>query len=301
MAVLPDPANPRWLLEHQRSVYSQYGEDGVIEAALSQLPDRTRWCVEFGAWDGIRLSNSRNLIEHAGYSAVLIEANASRFTRLKANYAANPKVHPLRAMVGFTSRDGLDALLAPLPIPADFDLLSIDIDGNDYHVWKAVERLRPRLVLIEINPTVATGVRFVQPPDPAVSQGSGVSSLVELGRAKGYALICVLPHNALFVRDEYFQAFQIADNSVSALRADESYVTHMVVGFDGRAVFLGNQRLLWHSLPLPTNAMQPLPRVLRRFPPSYNIAQTALHLALRFAHDPAETLRAIRSRLRSPR
>ncbi len=64
-----------WLLNHRSNVHSQAGEDGIIEKILELLPVRDHWCVEFGAWDGVFLSNTRRLIEHAGYSAVLIEGS----------------------------------------------------------------------------------------------------------------------------------------------------------------------------------------------------------------------------------
>lgn len=56
--------SPTWLLEHKKDVYSQTGEDGIIETILSTIGDRDGWCVEFGAWDGQYLSNTRNLIEN---------------------------------------------------------------------------------------------------------------------------------------------------------------------------------------------------------------------------------------------
>ncbi len=58
-----------WLLEFKDNNYSQTGEDGVIKKILEILPENDNWCVEFGAWDGIFLSNVKNLIEHASYSA----------------------------------------------------------------------------------------------------------------------------------------------------------------------------------------------------------------------------------------
>src|SRR5262245_5232739 len=90
-----------WLLSHQQNVYSQAGEDGIIEQILRVLPVTDKWCVEFGAWDGLHLSNARNLIETAGYSAVLIEASAAKFAELQRNYASRKQVIPVNALVGF--------------------------------------------------------------------------------------------------------------------------------------------------------------------------------------------------------
>jgi hypothetical protein len=274
----PASKSPDWLLEFRADVFSQNGEDGVLQQALAVLPAAglDRWCVEFGAWDGVHLSNSRNLILNHGYRAVLIEGDARKFRELQANYAGSQGVIPVHGLVGFGAADGLDAMLADTEVPEDFDVLSIDIDGNDYHVWKAMRRLRPKLVCIEFNQTIHTDVDFVQPADPNVSQGSSLSALVRLGREKGYELICVLPWNAVFVRAEYFHRFHIADNSPYTLRKDTQYVTYLSCGFDGEIFLHGCQQMPWHGTRLDASRMQQLPRWLHRYPGRYNTLQRIL-------------------------
>lgn len=273
-----------WLAQHQADIYSQSGEDGVTRKILELLPDRDHWCVEFGAWDGLHLSNSRNLIEHSGYSAVLIEGSRAKYEELVRNYASRSNVHGVNAFVGFTSADGLDTILRNTPIPKDFDFLSIDIDGNDYHVWKATTEYRPKLVCIEFNPTIATEVNFVQTATPDACHGASLAALTELGKAKGYELIAVLEWNAFFVRAEYFPLFRITDNSPASLRRNTERVTHIFVGFDGSVFLRGGRQLLWHSMPLSESRVQHLPSWLRRHPNDYNLLQrAALHLYRWFA------------------
>jgi hypothetical protein len=261
---------PTWLLEHARNVHSQRGEDGVIEKILETLPERDGWCVEFGAWDGLHLSNTRNLIVNKGYSAVLVEADPARFLQLQTNYADRPAVIAKQAFVGFTAADGLDALCGDTPLPTGFDLLSIDIDGNDYHVWKAIVRYRPKVVVIEFNQTIPTPVSFVQPADPAVSQGSSLLAFVELAKEKGYELVCVLEHNAFFVRGEHLPLFDLATNAPEVLRTNTKDVTHFFTGYDGTVFLRGGARLPWHKLHILENGLQVLPAVLRAFPESYS-------------------------------
>jgi hypothetical protein len=170
------PTNDKWLLDHAANVYSQAGEDGVLAKILDVLGDGNKWCVEFGAWDGKYLSNTYNLVEKRGFSAVMIEGSAKRHRDLVASFKDNPRIVPVHAFVGFTPADGLDAILARTSIPREFDVLSIDIDGNDYHVWKAVTAYRPRIVVIEYNPTVPTAVDFVQPADMSINQGTSLSA-----------------------------------------------------------------------------------------------------------------------------
>lgn len=68
-------AKPEWLLDYASNIYSQTGEGGVIAKILAMLPETDHWCVEFGAWDGLFLSNVRRLIEENDYSAILIEGD----------------------------------------------------------------------------------------------------------------------------------------------------------------------------------------------------------------------------------
>lgn len=267
---------PTWLLAHCRNVHSQTGEDGIIEKILEILPERDAWCVEFGAWNGIHLTNTRHLILEKGYSAVMIEADASRFRELQQNYADRRNVITQNAFVGFTEADGLDALCRETPLPVAFDLLSIDIDGNDYHVWKAIVHYKPKVVVIEFNPTIPTPVRFVQPADPSLNQGSSLLSLVELGREKGYELVSVVEHNAFFVRSEYFPLFDLSTNSPEVLRTSAKDVTYIFSGFDGTVFLQGGCRLPWHRIPLNAVRFQLLPAYLRRYTGNYSRFQTWL-------------------------
>jgi hypothetical protein len=264
------PKRPTWLLDFRRDVYSQTGEDGIIEAILRTLPDNDRWCVEVGAWDGVYLSNTRHLIESSGYAAVLIEGDAAKFAALERNCAAYERVICRHAYVGFSPIESLDTLLATCAIPADFDLLSIDVDGNDFHIWKAMTTYRPKVVVVEFNPTIPTEVRFAQPADPALNLGSSLTALVELGEAKGYRLVAVLHYNAFFVDARYYPLFEIDDNRPQTLRTDLSSITYIFSGFDGTLFLDGHRRLPWHGIPLRESRIQHLPKRLRRYPPRYD-------------------------------
>ena len=285
------------LTEYARDVFSQSGEDGVIEKILATLPAQNKWCVEFGAWDGKHLSNTRNLIENANYSAVLIEADKIKFAELQNNYSANPNVIPMNAFVGFSPDNNLDTLLAQTPAPLDFDFLSIDIDGNDYHVWKACARYRPKLVCIEFNPTIPTEVHFVQDSDPLVKHGSSLRALVELGQAKQYELVAVSPVNAFFVDAQYFARLDIADNRAETLRSDTRYVTFLFSGYDGTVFLAGHSALPWHVFPLNPAKMQSLPRLLRKFPDDYNSVERWAFRQYRQFISPGEFWQRVRKRL----
>lgn len=267
-----DAGGDGWLAECAATVHSQFGEDGILAAVLATLPQRDGWCVEFGAWDGKHLSNTYRLIDEAGYSAVLIEADAKKFADLCRNFAAWDRVKPVNAYVGWDRASGLDAVL-PESVPRDFDLLSIDIDGNDYHVWEAVEVYRPKVVIIEFNPTIATEVEFVQDRHPGVNQGASLLSITEMAKAKGYELVATTLANGVFVDRCFFSAFGIADNSPANLRRDLSQITHLFCGFDGQVFLRGNRTLPWHRMRYDEKRMQHLPAWCRRHPARYGRLQ----------------------------
>lgn len=261
--------SPTWLMEFRSDVFSQTGEDGVIAKILSVVSENDKWCVECGAWDGIHLSNTRNLIERHNYAAVLIEGNQKKFRELQKNCAGNGKVIAINKVVGFSEMDNLDRILGTTSIPIGFDLLSLDVDGNDIHIWKAMSVYRPKVVCIEFNPTIPTEVRFVQPPDPGINQGCSLTALVELAKGKGYELVAVLPWNAFFVRAEYFPQFSLSDNNPAVLRTDLSYITYIFSGYDGRLFLDGYRKLPWHGKELREPRIQHLPRFLQKYPSMY--------------------------------
>ena len=259
----------QWLHDFTKNVTSQYGEDGIVEKVLETVTDNDNWCVEFGAWDGKLFSNTYNLINNKDYLAVLIEADSRKFRDLLKTYKKNSRVISLNAFVGFEKENGLDAILEPTGIPVNFDFLSIDIDGNDYHVWEAVQNYKPKVVVIEYNPTISNKVNFVQEPDIGINQGSSLLATDKLAKRKGYELVAVTKTNAIFVDSKYFVLFGIKNNHVDVMRTNESSVTYIFNGFDGTVFIRGYGKLAWHGIPYRESKIQPLPKWLRGYPKNY--------------------------------
>lgn len=266
------------LSEYAKNYFSQNGEDGIIEKILELLPSTDKWCVEFGAWDGEFLSNVRYLVTEKQYHAVFIEADSKRYETLKDNYVDNPNVSCINAFVGFGEDDGLDGILQSTACPKNFDFLSIDIDGNDYHVWKTIKLFRPKVVCVEYNPMIPSDVDYVQLPDPLKQVGSGIKAFVRLGQEKGYELVGVTHTNCFFVTQELFGYFDIADNSIATLRENDAPDVRVFSAYSGELIYTRDVFLPWHGLVYKRNEMQVLPRVLRRYAWSYNFIQKGLFL-----------------------
>jgi hypothetical protein len=254
------------LLSCKRNVTSQTGEDGIIENIFMVIGEGNKWCVEFGAWDGKHFSNTYNLIANKGWSGILIESDFEKYKQLLETYKDNSRVIYINRFVDFEGSDSIDNILAGTPIPISFDLLSIDIDGNDYHIWESMATYLPRVVVIEFNPTIPNDIEFIQPKNMKVNQGSSLFSLTKLGNTKGYELVAATELNALFVRKEYFKLFDINDNSLSALHKGREFQTRLFQLYDGTIVLEGYNKLFWHGKEIRQEDVQVQPRFLRFFP-----------------------------------
>lgn len=255
-----------YLREFASDVTSQFGEDGIIAKILDLIGTRTQWCVEFGAWDGKYLSNTWDLINNKRWCGVLIEGDEGRARRIAEDHVSRVgEVFVENAFVGWEGDNSLDNILSRTPIPPDFDLLSIDIDGNDWHVWNGLKNYRPRLVLVEFNPSASNELYFVQDADPTLNQGASLLAFIELGKQKGYELVATTYSNAFFVLADDFPKVGITDNSIDAIY--EPYMDLQICqGFDGTIFAAGHMWLNWHGIPLTQEDFQILPKALRKYP-----------------------------------
>lgn len=261
-----DASNKNILTTYAKDIKSQHGEDGIIAEMFHRMGAQNKWCVEFGALNGTHHSNTWNLIIKEGWSGVLIEADPTYAEKLQEVYKHTPRAHCFNEFVEFEGEHSLDSILARTPIPQDFDLLSIDIDGNDYHIWDSLTRYHPRAVIIEFNPTIPNDVSFIQPRERAVQQGSSLYALAELGRKKGYRLVAVAGVNAFFILEELFPKLGIPDQSIDEIYIDTSFYTRLFQLYDGTLIVEGNKQLLWHKLPIRQEDIQILPARRRTYP-----------------------------------
>ena len=185
-----------------RNNYSENGEDGILSEIIQRLAVAgtkiNNWCVEFGAWDGKLSSNTFSLVEH-GWNAIYIEGDPNRYQSLKATAAEYPSIIPINSYVSpITDSDrSLDSLLSSTNLPLDFDILSIDIDSFDLHVWESTTRYTPKIVVIEVNSSFPPGTMY-RYGDGSIT-GSSFSSTLIVGLRKGYELVCHTG-NMIFVR-----------------------------------------------------------------------------------------------------
>jgi hypothetical protein len=254
------------LKEFRANVTSRQGEDGIISEIFKRIGVKHKWCVEFGALNGRHDSNVWTLIADRGWSGVLIEADRTYYEKLIETYSGMPRAICLNLFISFEGENKLDAVFARTPLPKDFDLLSIDIDGNDYHVWDSLTQYRPRVVVIEFNPTIPNDISFVQPRDMAVQQGSSLLALTQLAKRKGYELVEVTGANAFFVDSSAAPLLGLKNPSLEALHPETEYYTRIFQLYDGTLVLDGYKELMWHRRPIAQEDIQVLAPGARIYP-----------------------------------
>jgi hypothetical protein len=192
--------------------YSQNGEDGILLYIFSLLGAGSRLAVEIGAGDGIEC-NAANLIINHSWHGLLIDGDERQIARGRRFYAEckNTWVHPPALVASWVTVENVNALVSANGFHGDIDLLSLDIDGNDYWIWRALDCVKPRVIVLEFNAAFGPERRLTLPYQPDFRLdvnvqpyrcGASLSAFEKLGREKGYRLVGVHSHgfNAFFVR-----------------------------------------------------------------------------------------------------
>ncbi len=160
----PKYQDPKRLSKHEFRAFSQSGEDGIIAEIFRRIGTTNRYYVEFGAADGFE--NNTVLLLLQGWSGLWIEADPARVDRAKGHFRSEIEGKRLTVMQAFITAENIEDLFRRGKVPEEFDLLSIDIDRNDYYVWEKITHYRPRAVVIECNPIFPPTMSWVVPYDP---------------------------------------------------------------------------------------------------------------------------------------
>lgn len=200
-----DDAGFRW--------FSQNGEDGILLLLFAVLGTTDKRAVEMCVQTGIEC-NATNLIVNHGWDGLLVDGDEQNLRHGRRFFERCPDtmVHQPRLVRAWVTAENVNELLTSNGFDGSIDLFSLDIDGMDYWVWKAMEAAQPRVVVVEYNnlwgPHDAVTVPYrpdfvaVHGPHGPDYAGASLAAFVKLGRAKGYRLVgCErLGFNAFFVR-----------------------------------------------------------------------------------------------------
>jgi hypothetical protein len=205
------------LHDYEFKVFSQWGEDGIIQYLLRNIEIPRKHFVEFGVYD-YRESNTRFLLQNDNWSGLILDSSSEFMQRIKQDpmYFRND----LRAVSAFITRENINEVLTANGVSDDIGLLSIDIDGNDYWVWEAINCISPRIVICEYD-SLLGATRKVTTPYKAdfdrlsahysfLYGGASIAALHALAVRKGYTLVGSnsAGNNAFFVRNNVLGALR---------------------------------------------------------------------------------------------
>lgn len=199
--------DPQSLSRHGFKVYSQNDEDGIIAEIFRRVGTTNRTFIEFGVETGLESNTLKLLLE--GWNGLWIEGSETFVKQMLRKFKNVVQSGRLQIKHGFIDRDNIDGFIAPF-YTGEIDLLSIDIDGNDIHVFQAIEVVQPRVVIIEYNGKFPPPLSIAQAYDPRHQWrgsdygGSSLAAITRVAEDKGYVLVgCnITGVNAFFVRHE---------------------------------------------------------------------------------------------------
>lgn len=236
------------LAEAEFSVFSQWGEDGIIQFLLQHIPIEERSFVEFGVEDYTE-ANTRFLLVNNNWRGLVIDGNPAAISRIRTSEIYWR--HDLTAVCQFLTRQNINEVIENAGFSGDIGLLSIDIDGNDYWIWQAIDAVKPRIVICEYNSLFGVRYAVTIPYTPDFCRtkahysnlyfGASLPALCRLAEAKGYDFVGSnsVGTNAFFVRKDLNHPF-------NRLSAEQGYVASTIRESrdqDGRLTYIsGDER-----------------------------------------------------------
>lgn len=243
-----DPA--AGLQQYEYSLLSQNGEDGIIRFLFSEIGFESRRFVEFGF--GAHQCNSLRLILHEGFKGLLMDGSRENcdFFSIAADKFG---LRDVEVVCTFLDRDNLEPIIVDHGIPKEIDFLSLDVDGNDYWLWEALNCVSPRVACIEYNAGIGPSLSWTVPYDPEFERfakhpsgffhGASLKALESLGKRKGYRLIGCdsTGTNAFFLRDD------MNAPAIPTLTSEVAYRPHR--NWLGRGFSEGEQLQIMKTMP----------------------------------------------------
>ncbi len=203
---------PNRLSTHELQIFSQSGADGIIAEIFRRIGTTNKFFAEFGVGNGLENNTAALLI--GGWSGMWIEASKRANKKIHSEFSGFISERKLRVLPEFITRENLPSLFERGHVPNEPDLLSIDVDGNDYWFLETVlQHYSPRVVVIEYNAQLGPSLPWVMKYDVSHTResvvsttyyGASLKALERLGASKGYSLVgCdFMGLNAFFVRSD---------------------------------------------------------------------------------------------------
>jgi len=192
-------------------VFSQWGDDGIIQYLVQRLDIPVKNFIEFGV-SNYAESNTRFLLLNNNWSGLVMDCSAANVSCIVNDETY--WMHDLTAKAAFVTAENVNATLSQSGFRGETGLLHIDVDGNDYWIWKAVETVAPVIVIVEYNSLFGIDRAITVPYDPQFDRfaahhsglfaGTSLLALCDLAHSKGYTFVGSnsAGNNAYFVRND---------------------------------------------------------------------------------------------------
>lgn len=203
--------NKKNLNDYEFKVFSQWGEDGIIDYLISNLEIKNKTFIEFGV-ENYSEANTKFLLLNKNWSGFILDSSNKNIQNIKERefywkYSLNAKCE-------FITKENVNSVLKKSNFDKNLGLLSIDIDGNDYWIWEEIEEFDPAIVVIEYNSRLGKEKSYVVPYEKnfqrlkkhysGIYYGASVKALMKLAIKKGYSFVCCnsAGNNAFFVKKD---------------------------------------------------------------------------------------------------
>jgi hypothetical protein len=215
------------LQDNEFQVFSQWGEDGIIQMLLRHIEIPNKIFIEFGV-ENYTESNTRFLLINDNWAGLVIDGSPENISYIKQDSIYWQR--NLKAVQAFIDQDNINKIIAENGIKGEIGILSIDIDGNDYWVWQAIDVVAPAIVIIEYNSRFGKDKAVTIPYNPSFVRseahysmlyaGASLKALYNLGKAKGYSFVGCnsVGNNAFFVRQD------LKPTAIKELTVAEGYI-----------------------------------------------------------------------------
>ena len=206
--------------DYEFQVFSQFGEDGLIQYLIDRIEIKNKTFIEFGV-EQYKEANTRFLLINNGWSGLVMDGSSENIQLIISDdiyWRTN-----LKAVSAFIDCSNINQLIGDNGLGGEVGLLSIDIDGNDYWVWQSLEIVRPQIVVCEFNAVWGPEFMVSIPYDPLFVRGqahysnlyfgASLAAMTSLGRSKGYSLVGVnlAGNNAFFVKNDCISGLKSLD------------------------------------------------------------------------------------------
>ena len=215
------------LQSHEFKVSSQNGEDGIIQFLIEHIEIANPVFIEFGV-ENYTECNTKFLLTNNNWSGLVIDGSQENINQIVKSTIYWK--HNLKAANAFITKENVNDLFRQNGLEGEIGLLSVDIDGNDYWVWQAIDSVNPAIVVTEYNYRFGKDRAVTVPYDEKffrtdahysnIYYGASLKALVNLGKQKGYAFVgCnTFGNNAFFIREDlkpdYIKELSVAEGYV---------------------------------------------------------------------------------------